>query len=109
MSNNTGNSLLALITGAAIGVGVGILFAPNKGSKTRGKIKGGYKDTKKELKNKFGDVSDELKDQFKSAKLDLEETYDDILSNMSNKTEDVISFLEIKLAELKAQNAKLQK
>jgi gas vesicle protein len=33
MSNNTGTTLLALLTGAAIGAGVGILFAPDKGSK----------------------------------------------------------------------------
>ena len=39
MSNNTGNSVLALLLGAAIGAGVGILFAPEKGSKTREKIK----------------------------------------------------------------------
>ena len=32
-----------------------------------------------------------------------------MVSNISYKTEDVISFLEIKLAELKEQNAKLQK
>jgi gas vesicle protein len=109
MSSNTGNTLLALLAGAAIGAGVGILFAPDKGSKTRGKIKDGYKDTKKDLKNKMEDVSSDLKNKLKSAKLDLEETYDDMLCNMSLKTEEVISFLEIKLAELKAQNAKLQK
>jgi hypothetical protein len=39
----------------------------------------------------------------------LEETYDNLLSNMSHKTEDVISFLETKLADLKKENAKLQK
>ena len=40
MSNKTGDSILALLAGAAIGVGIGILFAPDKGSKTREKIKG---------------------------------------------------------------------
>jgi gas vesicle protein len=109
MSNNTGNTLLALLTGAAIGAGIGILFAPEKGSKTRAKIKGGYDDTKKDLMKKYDNLSDELKNKFSTAKSDLEETYEDLLSNMSYKTEDVISFLEIKLAELKEQNAKLQK
>ncbi|MFV8346245.1 YtxH domain-containing protein [Flavobacterium sp. ZB4P13] len=98
MSNNAGNTLVAVLTGVAIGAGIGILFAPDKGSKTRGKIKDG-----------FDTASLELKDKFTSAKYDLEETYEELVSNMSHKTEDVISFLEEKLAELKRQNAKLQK
>jgi gas vesicle protein len=44
MSNNTG-TVISPLTGAAIGAGVGILFAPDKGS--RGKIKDGYKDAQK--------------------------------------------------------------
>ncbi len=52
MSNNT-NSVLALLLGAAIGAGVGILFAPDKGSKTREKIKDGFDDAKDNLKHKL--------------------------------------------------------
>ncbi|TDE31501.1 YtxH domain-containing protein [Flavobacterium ranwuense] len=109
MSNNSGNTLLALLTGAAIGAGIGILFAPDKGSKIREKLKEGFDDAKCELKNKLDTASLELKDKFTSAKYDLEGTYEELVSNMSHKTEDVISFLEEKLAELKRQNAKLQK
>ena len=109
MSNSTGNTFLALLTGAAIGAGIGILFAPDKGSKTREKMKDGFDDVKNELKNKLDHASEEFKDKFSTAKIDLEETYEDLVSNMSHKTEDVISFLEDKLAELKRQNAKLQK
>lgn len=109
MSNNTGNTLLALLTGAAIGAGIGILFAPDKGSRTRGKIKHGYDDAKKNLKHKFDDASEELKNKFSSNKKDLQETYEELISNVSHKTEDVIVFLESKLADLKEQNAKLQK
>ncbi|MFV8324769.1 YtxH domain-containing protein [Flavobacterium sp. ZS1P14] len=61
MSNNAGNTLIALLTGAAIGAGIGILFAPDKGSKTRRKFKDGYDDAKKDLKDKFESASDELK------------------------------------------------
>lgn len=109
MSNTTGNTLLAILTGVAIGAGIGILYAPDKGSKTRGKIKDGFDDAKNELKNKLDNASLELKDKLTSAKYDLEGTYEELVSNMSHKTEDVISFLEEKLAELKRQNAKLQK
>lgn len=98
MSSNTGNALIALISGAAIGAVVGILFAPDKGDKTRKRIKDGYKDLEKDMKAKLA-----------NAKVDLEDTYEELLSNMSYKTEDVISFLETKLADLKQQNAKLHK
>jgi gas vesicle protein len=109
MSNNTGNSVLALLLGAAIGAGVGILFAPEKGSKTREKIKDGFDDAKDNLKHKFEDVTHQLRNKFAGSKQNLEESYEDLISNMSHKTEDVISFLEKKLDELKIQNAKLQK
>lgn len=109
MSNNSGNTLLALLTGAAIGAGIGILLAPDKGSVTREKIKYGFEDIKNELKFKLENASLEMKDKFSIAKFDLEETYQELVSDISYKTEDVISFLEEKLAELKRQNAKFQK
>ena len=108
MSNNT-NSVLALLLGAAIGAGVGILFAPDKGSKTRENIKDGLDDMTDNLKNKFAETKSDLGSKFAESKHDLEETYEDLVSNMSHKTEDVISFLETKLADLKEQNAKFQK
>lgn len=109
MSNNTGNSVLALLLGAAIGAGVGILFAPDKGSKTREQIKDGFDDVKDNLKHKFEDVTHQLRKKFGGPKHDLEETYQEMVSSMSHKTEDVISFLETKLADLKEQNNKPQK
>ena len=109
MSNNTGNTIVALVTGALVGAGIGILFAPDKGSKTREKIKDGYDDAKDNLKHKFEDITHQLRERFSGSKHNMEETYEELVSSMSHKTEDVISFLETKLADLKAQNAKLQK
>lgn len=109
MSNNTGNTIVAILTGALVGAGLGILFAPDKGSKTREKLKDGFDETKNNLVHKYDDVAEQLKSKFSGAKLDLEGSYDDLVSNMSHKTEDVISFLENKLADLKEKNAKLQK
>ncbi|MGL2965430.1 YtxH domain-containing protein [Flavobacterium sp. XGLA_31] len=92
------NSLIALLAGAAVGIGLGILFAPDKGSKTRGKIKDGFNDLKEGAKEKYEDTKEELKDSI-----------DEMLSKSSYKAEEAITYLEEKLAELKAQNAKLHK
>jgi gas vesicle protein len=109
MSNTSGNSLLALLTGALVGVGIGILYAPDKGTKTREKIKDGFQDAKDDLKQKLDEVSEQLKSKLTHSKDNLEDSFEDMVSNASHKTEDLISFLEQKLAELKEQNAKLQK
>jgi gas vesicle protein len=109
MSNTSGNSLLALLTGAVVGVGIGILFAPDKGTITREKIKDSFQDAKDDLKQKLDEVSEQLKSKLTHSKDNLEDSFEDLVSNASHKTEDLISFLEQKLAELKEQNAKLQK
>ena len=109
MSTKNGNSILALLAGAAIGVGLGILFAPDKGSKTREKIKDGFDDLKDDAKSKWDSIEDETKEKFSKTKDDLKDSIEDLLSNSSYKAEEAITFLEEKLAELKKQNAKLQK
>lgn len=55
-SNNTGKLIGALITGAAIGGVIGIILAPNKGSKTRKKILKKSAEHKMVLKEKFNDM-----------------------------------------------------
>jgi gas vesicle protein len=109
MSNNTGNNFLAVMVGIAIGAGLGILYAPDEGSKTRKKVKDGIDDSKNDMYNKFDAVASQLGITLADAKIDLEETYENMISNVSYKTEDVILFLEGKLANLKKQNAKHQK
>jgi gas vesicle protein len=109
MSNNTGNTIVAVLVGATIGAGLGILFAPDKGSKTREKIKDGFDDVKHNLGDKLNEVTDKIKNNGILSKDDIDHNYEKLVSNISHKTEDVISFLENKLADLKVKNAKLQK
>ena len=109
MSTKFENGILALLAGAAIGVGLGILFAHDKGTKTREKIKDGLDDLKDSAKSKWNSLETETKDKFSKTKADLKDTVNDLLSDSSYKAEETITFLEEKLAELKKQNAKLQK
>ncbi|AEK22147.1 YtxH domain-containing protein [Capnocytophaga canimorsus] len=107
--SKTGNTLLALVTGVAVGVGAGILFAPDKGKETRKKIKKSFDDSTASLKHKLDDLADQVKDKTSELKGSLEDKMENILSKSSYKAEDVITVLEKKLAQLKQANAKLQK
>ncbi|MDG3584176.1 MULTISPECIES: YtxH domain-containing protein [Galbibacter] len=109
MSSNTGNTLLALLTGAAIGAGVGILYAPDKGDVTRKKIKKNAKKTQKELEKQLKKTTNQLSAKANHARTEFEHKLEDTLSSMSYKADDILVALEEKLEELRAKNAKLQK
>ena len=104
---DNGGTVLALLAGAAIGAGLGILFAPHEGKKTRGKIKDTYDNSKDDLMDKFGEITDTVKNKFNKTKVDLEKAFDNLVDNADEKSEDVIAKLERKLQELKkaAHNA----
>lgn len=51
-SENFGKIAGAFLIGAAIGAGLGLLFAPDKGSETRKKIFDGVKDLSEDVKEK---------------------------------------------------------
>ena len=109
MSQNNGNTMVAILAGVALGAAAGILFAPDKGSKTRDKIKGGIDEAKNKAKGKFDEAKSKFQGKYENTRQDVEGSYDELLSNLSHKAEDAITFLEQKLAELKSQNAKYQK
>ncbi len=51
-SNNNGKLIGALLIGALVGAAAGILFAPEKGDKLRGKIASGARDLADEIKSR---------------------------------------------------------
>ena len=109
MSDRNGNSMLPLFVGAAVGVGVLLFLNSKKGSKVKRKIREGLDDLKDQAKTKWDSLDDETKERFVETKDNLKEKVESFLSDSSYKAEEAISFLEEKLAELKKQNAKLQK
>lgn len=65
-----------LLTGFTLGILVGILIAPDKGTETRKKIA----DKGAELKNQFADFIDSIADKF-------EDSADDVEDYVQTKTE----------------------
>ena len=82
-NNETIKIIAALAIGAIAGAALGILFAPEKGSKTRSNLLGGAKDLAEDLSNK---ISEEVK-ALRSKAQELEELAKDKFSKI---TEDVI-------------------
>ncbi|MDO5609160.1 MAG: YtxH domain-containing protein [Capnocytophaga sp.] len=107
--SKTGNALVALIAGVAVGVGAGILFAPDEGKNTRKKIKKQFDESSANLKDQLDGLADQVKSKANDMKGTFEENISNLVSKSSHKADDIISVLEKKLAELKNANAKLQK
>ncbi len=107
--SKSGNTLLALVLGGAIGTAAGILYAPEKGTKTRKDLSKKAKKEQEKLVQQLKETRTSLASNAQKAKLTFEEKLNDSIATASNKADDVISTLEKKLGELRLQNAKLQK
>ncbi|MFS4416442.1 YtxH domain-containing protein [Maribacter sp. 2307ULW6-5] len=104
MSNDSGNVVLALLTGAAIGAGIGILYAPDKGSQTRGKIKHKAQDAGHDLTDHISQAKEDLTKTVNEKTAIFDRKLDDAISTMSYKADDIIATLERKLEDLKKKN-----
>lgn len=73
--------LIGVLSGVAIGALVGVLFAPDKGTKTRKKILNKSKDYASDLKNKFEDLYTDATDKYETI---LEDAKKLVTSNNSS-------------------------
>ena len=79
-----GDSLLAFIAGAAAGLTLGLLFAPEKGEETRRK-----------LKETVGDAADSARARARLARVEL----DDLKAELHDQAEDLREDVRIKILE----------
>ena len=100
------NTLLGLAAGSPVGVGLGILFAPDKGKNTRKKIKDSVSNKVDELKEQLESLTKTLRKKSMDIKESLEEKVDGLLSESNYKSEDLIDLLEKKLASMKKEAKK---
>lgn len=80
------NGLIGLATGLAVGATLGILFAPDKGKKTRKKIATKTQEAKDTLKENFDDFIDTVSEKYSSIKNESE----DILKNGEEKVKEAV-------------------
>lgn len=109
MANNTGNTILALLTGTAVGVGLGMLYAPQSGEKTRKQLKDEANHLQSNLDKKYKKTSSELSEFAKEKKKSIEEKLEKTFSKVNTKADEMLNKLEGELSELKKKNAELQK
>ncbi len=105
MSNNPSNSLLALLAGVAIGAGLGILFAPESGRKTRQKIKEGVDEYSEELQQQLQDLKTRVSSVVGAKSEQFQNTVEEALTETEEDSELLISQLEARLEQLKQRIA----
>jgi gas vesicle protein len=84
---NSGKILLGVLAGVAVGAGLGILFAPDKGSSTRKKISKKGRDYAEGLEEKFNEFVDSITKKFETAKEKVIEK----AGNGKTKSEDTLA------------------
>ncbi|MDX9919777.1 MAG: YtxH domain-containing protein [Paludibacter sp.] len=88
--NGTGKLIGALVVGALAGAALGILFAPDKGSKTRSNIIDGAKDLTGDIKKKMTDEAAALRKKADELERMAKEKVEEVFDNVKHKAEDAV-------------------
>lgn len=98
---NSENVFFALLGGVVLGVGIGMLLAPDKGENTREKIKEGLDKSKESLLKEYDEIVSKIKDKTTEASDTLEQVIDELADKGEKKRDEIIAMLEKKLEALK--------
>lgn len=105
---NKGTIALGLIVGSAIGAALGVLFAPDKGSKTREYIKDESLNAVDVIKKDTSILKEDLKASAKAGKAKFNEELGVVAQKVSRKADNIIDLLEKGLGTLKEKNKNFQ-
>lgn len=84
-SNTIGKQIVGLLVGAAIGTTLGVLFAPNKGSRTRGRISTRARYIARDVKRKFSNEVDMMSEEAEKMGEKVEATVDELTNSKKKK------------------------
>jgi gas vesicle protein len=89
--NNTVEILAGLLAGAAAGVFLGMLYAPEEGRKTRKKIKSKANNLKDQAVDQYGKVSELTKEQYVDVSGKIKHQYGNISSQVKYTADKLVS------------------
>ena len=105
MSDHPSNAFLALLAGVAIGAGLGILFAPDSGRRTRQKIRENVDEYAGELQQQLRDLEQRIRTAAGEQGARWQDAVDELRGEAAEDAEALIAQLEARLEQLKTRLA----